>query len=381
MDFSFTDEQRMLRDNLGAYLRTHYGFEARRSSSLSKAGWRPEFWKALANDLGILGAAIPEAHGGYGGGPVELMIIMEEFGSALVLEPFLETVVIAGGVLGRVGGSTADAALTQIVAGDAVIASAWTEASARYRLTDVETIAIADGAGWRLTGCKAVVATAPWATQFLVSARTGGSRADVDGISLFLIDAAAPGLGVTSYPTIDGRRAADVTLDNVAVGADALIGPQGEAGLLIEAAADAAIAALSAEAVGLTRKMLADTVEYTKQRRQFGQPIAAFQVLQHRMVDMYMQTELAASAMYLATLKLDSDPAERALAASAAKVTVANALRFVGQNAVQLHGGMGMTDELAVGHYFKRATVLEHEFGTVDHHLARYDSVSRQKAA
>jgi alkylation response protein AidB-like acyl-CoA dehydrogenase len=242
----------------------------------------------------------------------------------------------------------------------------------RYDLADIATSAVKDADGWRLEGSKAVVMAAPWADRLIVAARTAGVPGDGPGLSLFIVDPAAAGVTLHSYPTIDGRRAADIDLVGVRAPAEALIGPEGGALPLLEAMRDRAIAAQAAEAAGLLGKLLDDTVDYTKQRSQFGQPLASFQVLQHRMVDMYMQVEMVRSAAILATLKLDGDPVERAKAASAAKVTLANACRFVGQNAVQLHGGMGMTDELAIGHYFKRATLLESEHGSADWHLARH---------
>lgn len=381
MDFSFTDEQRMLRDNLAAWLREHGSFDLRRQTSVSDAGWRPDVWRALACDLDILGVALPETVGGLGGGAVDQMVIMEEFGRALMIEPYLECAVIAASLLEAVGGDAALALLGDIIKGRAIAVPAWLEPTARFAFQDVRTRAVREGAGWRLSGAKAVVAAGPWASKLIVTARTGGADGEAEGISLFLVDREAPGVTLTAYPTIDGRRAADIALDNVTVGADALVGPEGGALPFVEQAGDRAIAALSAEAVGITRFMLDTTVDYTRQRRQFGQPIASFQVLQHRMVDMFMQVEMATSAMYLATLKLHADPIERALAASSAKVTIANACRFVGQNAIQLHGGMGMTEEMAVTHYFKRATVLEHDYGSVDHHLARFDRLTRLNAA
>lgn len=219
---------------------------------------------------------------------------------------------------------------------------------------------------------------APWATHFIIAARTGGQIGDEDGLSLFLVPAETPGLVVNAYPMLDGRRAADLILSDVEVAADALIGPPGEAYALLDGLRDRAIACQAAEAVGLLDRLVQDTIEYAKQRQQFGQPIAAFQALQHRMVDMHMQVELVRSAAILASLNLDAPAQARARAASAAKVTLANACRFVGQNAIQLHGGMGMTDELAIGHYFKRATVLENEFGTAGWHLARHAAVETQ---
>lgn len=374
MNFSFTDEQAQLRDSLKAYLAAHNSFEARTAASRTEPGWRETLWRGLADTLGILGATLPESGGGLGGGAIDAMVIMEELGSSLVVEPYLETALIAGGLLAAAGGR--DVELRAIAAGDARYAFAWAEPQGRYRYRHVVTRAEREGDGWRLNGYKSVVTAAPWANQLLVTARTCGADTDEHGISLFLIDPAAAGVTLKSYPTIDGRRAADIVFDDVRLDTGALVGTADDALPLIEWIGDVAIAAMGAEAIGVMRKLLQDTIEYTKQRRQFGQTISNFQVLQHRMVDMFMQLELATSAVYLATLNLDGDPAVRARAASAAKVSVGNACRFIGQSAVQLHGGMGMTDELAIGHYFKRTVVIEGEFGTADHHLARFAALS-----
>lgn len=380
MDFSFSEEQQLLRNSLRSFLRDCYSFETRRKALASEAGWSPAIWQSFASELGILGLAFPERVGGLGADAISTMVVMEELGRALVVAPYLETVVICGGLLRRAGGDVADAALAGIAAGKQLTAFAWAEPQSRYNFAALDTVATRDGDGWRLQGAKAVVQSAPWASHLLVSARTSGSAGERDGVSLFLIDKNAPGVGVTAYPTVDGRRAGDVIFDGVVLPTEALIGAEGEALALIEQVADEAVAALSAEALGVMGEMLENTIDYTKQRRQFGQPLASFQVLQHRMVDMYMQLEMARSATYLTTLKLDGSASERALAASAAKVTVNESCRFVGQNAVQLHGGMGMTDELAVSHYFRRATMIENEFGTVDFHLARHAILMRDAA-
>lgn len=371
MDFGFSDEQELLRASLRNYLRNRYPFEQRNRASRTEPGWQPEIWHAFAEELGILGATLPEAAGGLGGDAVDTMVIMEELGAALVLEPYMETAVIAAGLLA--GAGRREAELGAIANGSARYAYGWAEPRSRYRYADVATRARRDGNSWVLDGEKSVIIAAPWATHLIVTARTAGEPGDAHGISLFLVDPQAPlGVSLRPYPTIDGRRAAELRLENVQLGPDALLGEEGAALPLIEKVGDAAIAAMGAEAVGVMRRMLQDTIDYAKERRQFGQPISSFQALQHRMVDMFMHVELATSVVYLATLSLDADPAERARAASACKVTVGNACRFVGQNAIQLHGGMGMTDELAIGHYFKRATVIDSEFGTIDFHLARF---------
>ncbi|HKT73159.1 MAG TPA: acyl-CoA dehydrogenase family protein [Steroidobacteraceae bacterium] len=380
MDFSFSEEQELLRNSLRSFLNDRYTFEQRRAASRSASGWRPELWSALAEDIDILGLSLPERTGGLGGDPVTTMVVMEELGRALVIEPYLESNIICGGLLSRAGGEHADTVLRAMGRGKQIVAFAWAEPGARYELSTVATRATREGGGWRLNGAKAVVTAAPWASKLLVTARTGGAVTDRGGLSLFLIDKDTAGVGTSDYPTVDGRRASDVVFENVHVSAQALIGSEGAAIDTLELATDEAIAASSAEALGVLSRLHSDTVEYARQRRQFGQPISSFQVLQHRMVDMYMEVEMARSATYLVTLNLQAARRERQLAASAAKVTVSKACRFVGQNAVQLHGGMGMTDELAVGHYFKRATVIEAEFGTVDFHLARHAALSRSAA-
>ena len=377
MDLELTSEQRQLQATLQRYLADHYGFAARQSAARSDEGWRREVWSAFASELGILGLGVPSAQGGLGGGAVELMIVMEELGQVLALEPYLETVVIGAHLLSRADSPRARAALADVVAGRRVLAFAWAEPGVRYAPQDMAMTARRDGEGWRLDGGKSVVAAAPWADSLIVAARTGGSPGEPAGLSLFLVERGSAGLTAHAYPTLDGRRAADLVFDGVTAPGDALLGEAGAALPLVEDAMDRAVAALCAEAVGAMRRLHRNTLDYTAQRRQFGQPLSGFQALQHRMVDMFMQIEMAVSATLLATLKLEAPPAERARAVSTAKVTVGKAARFVGQNAVQLHGGMGMTDELAIGQYFKRLTLIEAEFGDLDHHLARHAALAR----
>jgi alkylation response protein AidB-like acyl-CoA dehydrogenase len=381
MDFSFTEEQTLLRDTVGAYLADNYDFDKRRAAVASAAGWRPEVWKALAEDLGILGASVSEEQGGLGGGPTEVMVVMEEFGKALVVEPYLGTVVIGGGFLRRAGGKAADDLIGDLIGGTARFAFAWGEPQARYCLHDLAVTARKDGAGYLLNGAKSVVVGAPFATHLIVTARTGGARRDTGGVSVFVVDKTAKGVITRDYPTVDGGRASEVTFENVSVGAGALIGGEGEALPMVNQVVDEAVAAVCAEACGVLRRLHEGTLEYTRQRKQFGAPIASFQVLQHRMVDMFIQVEQAVSMTYMAHIKLGEADGERAKAVSAAKVRIGRACKFVGQNAIQLHGGMGMTDEMAIGHYFKRATLIEGVFGSVDHHLARYEAHAFAKAA
>lgn len=370
MDFTLTDEQELLRDGLTKFLATRYGLESSRAAAKLGPGWQPEIWRSFAEELGILGAALPEEVGGIGGGPVEVMVIAEALGHALVVEPYVDTVVVAGGLLQRAGGPIADALSEQIAAGTAVVSMAATEAAFGDHWQDAQTTARPDGDDWLLDGSKITVLNAPLATHLLVTATTQA------GLSLFLVDLADQPSGLTmhGYRTVDDRRAADIEFTGVRA---VLLGTDGAAGESVEQARDEGATAVAAEAVGNMRKVLADTVEYCRQRQQFGTPIGTFQALQHRMVDMHIELEQSVAAVYLAVLNLQAEPAQRARAVSAAKATVGRAARFIGQNAVQLHGGMGMTEELAIGHYFKRLTAVQYEFGSTDRHLARYAELTR----
>mgnify|MGYP002779531012 CR=1 FL=1 len=381
MDFNYTEEQGMLRDSVARYLADTYDFDTRRAALKTEAGWRPEVWKAFAEELGILGAPFSEEHGGLGGGAVENMIVMEEIGKALVVEPYLQTVVIGGGFLKRSGHAQAGELIGGIIGGETVIAFAYAEPQARYTWSDLKTTARKDGASYVLNGHKAVVVGAPWATHLLVTARTGGGQRERNGVSVFLVEKTAAGVTTRDYPTVDGRRASEVYFENVSVPASALVGDEGSGMALVERVMDEATAAVCSEAVGCMRRLHEGTLDYAKQRKQFGVPIASFQVLQHRMVDMFINLEQSVSMTLMATIKLDESDEERMKAVSAAKVQIGRACKFVGQNAIQIHGGMGMTDELAIGHYFKRATMIEGEFGSVDHHLRRYEDLSLGKAA
>jgi len=380
MDFSFTEEQSMLRDTVASYLADHYSFDQRRAMLGQEPGWSPAVWKAFAEELGILGAPFSEDLGGLGGGPVENMIVMQEMGRSLVVEPYLGTVVIGGGFLKHSGHPDAEALIGQIIAGEAIFAFAYAEPQARYNLADLKTTAKKDGGAYVLNGAKAVVIGGPYATHLIVTARTDGGQRDAQGVSVFIVPADAPGVTRRDYPTVDGFRASEIAFENVKLGAGALVGPEGQALPLIEKVVDEAVAATCAEACGVLSKLHEGTLDYTRQRKQFGQPISAFQVLQHRMVDMFIQVEQSISMTYMATIKL-ADDRQRSKAVSAAKVQIGKACKFVGQNAIQLHGGMGMTDEMAIGHYYKRATMIEAAFGSTDHFLARYEFLSLGQAA
>jgi pimeloyl-CoA dehydrogenase small subunit len=375
MDFSFTEEQTLLRNSVSKFLADNYKFEDFKKISRSEKGWKPENWKQFA-ELGLLAAPLPEEHGGLGGSAVDTMVIMEEFGKALVVEPFVQTVVVGGGFV-KHGGSDAQKSewLGKIAGGETVIAFAFAEPQGRYNFADLKTTAKKNGTNYVLNGQKAVVLGGPWADTLIVTARTAGGQRDESGVSVFLVDKKSKGITTRDYPTIDGSHASEITFENVEVPAANLLGQADNGLLLIERVTDEAIAAHASEAVGAMKVLLDATVEYTKTRKQFGVPIGKFQVLQHRMVDMFINYEQSASITYMVTLKLDESDAERKKAASAAKVQIGKAGRFVGQWAVQLHGGMGMTDELNVGHYFKRLTMLDTLYGNVDHHLKRYASL------
>ncbi len=370
MDFDLTEEQSILRDSLDRLLAEHYGFEEGRRIMASPEGFSSGMWDRYA-EMGLMALPFAEEDGGLGGTPVETMLVMEAFGKALALEPYLPTVVL-GGALIRFGGNDAQRAelVPAVAEGSLKLAFAQGERNSRYDLHHVETTAVKDGAGWRISGRKFVVLGGDSAGRLFVTARTAGSARDEGGIGVFLVDATAPGVSVRGYRTQDGQRGAEVTFDNVAVGAEAAFGDP-EGGLaLARRAVDAGIAALCAEAIGAMGAMHALTVDYLKVRKQFGVPIGQFQVLQHKAVDMFVAIEQARSMAFYATSMADSDDeAERAAAIHAAKAEIGRGGRIVGENAIQLHGGVGMTEEYAVGHYFKRVTMIDASFGDADHHL------------
>ncbi|WP_425062504.1 acyl-CoA dehydrogenase family protein [Pyruvatibacter mobilis] len=371
MDFSFSEEQNLLRNTVERFVQENYEFEKRRKIVAADNGWNRDTWTQIA-ELGLLAAPFSEEQGGLGGGPIDTMLVMEEFGKGLVVDPYLPTVVQAGGFLRRGTAAQIEEHIPGIIGGENVWAFAYAEPQSRYNLADVTTTAKKDGEGFVINGSKAVVLAGPWADKLIVTARTAGGQRDANGITVFIVDKGATGVSTRDYPTVDGSRASEITFENVKVGADAVIGDVDNGLPLVELISDESIAALSAEACGCMKMLVDDTVEYCKTRKQFGVPIGKFQVLQHRMVDMFMNHEQSVSITYMVNLKLGEDEAERKKAASAAKVQIGKAGRFVGQQAVQLHGGMGMTDELRVGHYFKRLTMIDTQLGNVDFHLKRY---------
>jgi pimeloyl-CoA dehydrogenase small subunit len=371
MDFALNDEQRLLRESTERLFGEHYDFEARKRYAREANGFSEELWRRYA-ELGLLALPFAESDGGIGAGPVETMIVMEAFGRVLALEPYLATIVLGGSLL-RLGANAATRAalIPKVASGERKLAFAHAERQARYDLSDVMTSARKDGTGFVLEGAKSLVLNGDAADKLVVSARLSGGQRERDGIALFLVDAAADGVTRRGYPTVDGLRAAEVTLSRVRVAADAVIGEPGDAFTLIERVVGGAIAALAAEAVGAMAAMHELTVDYLKTRKQFGVPIGNFQVLQHRAADMLIALEEARSLALLATMMVDEPNAtERRKAIAAAKVQIGRSGRIVGQGAIQLHGGIGMTMEYKVGHYFKRVTMIDSLFGDADHHLA-----------
>jgi pimeloyl-CoA dehydrogenase small subunit len=372
MDFDLSEEQRLLKESVDGLLSDAYDFDARKKYMKEKGGWSRAIWGRLA-EQGLLGLPFSEEDGGFGAGAVETMIVMEALGRALVLEPYLATVVIAGAFL-RHGGSAAQkqAHIPGIIDGSKTFAFAQLEKNSRYDLNDIATSAKKKGDGWVIDGEKFVVINGENADTLIVTARTKGSRRDTSGIGVFLVPADAKGVSKKGYPTQDGLHAADITLTGVEVGSDAVIGDPENALALLERVVDEARTAMCAEAVGAMDESLKTTVEYLKTRKQFGVAIGSFQSLQHRAADMFVAVEQARSMSMFATMAADfGDAKERATAVAAAKVQVGKSLKFVGQQSIQLHGGIGMTQEAKIGHYFKRLTMIENSFGDTEYHLRR----------
>ena len=370
MDFDLTEEQRLLKESLERLLGNRYAFEQRKSYAQTAEGWSRELW-AQYSELGLLGLPFAEEYGGTAGGPGETMIAMEAFGRTLVLEPFLATVVLGGGFLRHGANVEQRAALVpKIVDGSLTFAFAQTERHSRYDLADISTRAVRDGAGWVIDGEKGVVLHGDTADKLIVTARIDGGRRDRNGVGVFIVDGNAAGVSRRGYPTQDGLRAAEVALAGVRVGPEGVLGEPGAALPLVERVVDEAVAALCAEAVGAMAVMHELTVDYLKTRRQFGREIGSFQILQHRAVDMLIALEQARSmAMFATMMSAEENAAERRNASAAAKVQIGRSGRLIGQQAIQLHGGIGMTMEYKVGHYFKRTTMIDTMFGDADHHL------------
>lgn len=377
MDFDFTSEQTQLADTVRRLVEKDYGFEARNRIVMSPAGTSDAIWSQLA-ELGLTALPMPEEQGGFAGTAVDLLLVMQELGRGLVAEPYFATV-FAAEFVKRAGNAAQLPLLEQVAGGTLKMAAALGEPAARHDLTSVRTKAEASGSGYTLTGRKSVVLFGAQADRLIVSARIAAGD---DGLALFVVDAAAPGITRKDLRTLDGQRVAEIFLEHVKVDGDALLAKGAAARELLDAVTDYGIALLCAEAVGVMEAMNAATLEYAKTRKQFGQPIARFQVLQHRMVEMFMHLEQARSMAYLAAVKADSgDALERRRTASAAKVRIGQAARFIGQQAVQIHGGMGVTNELLAAHLFKRLTMIELTLGDTDHHLQRFIAASAGEGA
>ena len=372
MDLSLGEEQTLLTQSIARFIHNDYDFETRTRIAASDAGFDANVWGQFA-DLGWLAIPFPEDQAGLGADPVAVMVLMEQLGRGLVVEPYVPSILLGGKLIAKAGSAAQRTRyLRDLVAGRLQLAFAHGEPGGRYALGHVATRARADNGGFVLDGRKAVVHNAEAADVLVVSARGSGEVAEPGGMSLFLVPPEADGVSLRSYRTIDGLRAAEVALEGVTVGEDALLGVPGEAFPIIEEVTDQAIAAVCAEAVGIMDVLRETTLDFLKTRQQFGRPLGTFQVLQHRAVDMLIGCEEARSLTLMATLSLDKPAPERRRAVSAAKAHVGNAGRKVGQEAVQLHGGMGVTDELKVGHYFKRLTMIDTFFGDAAHHLDRF---------
>jgi alkylation response protein AidB-like acyl-CoA dehydrogenase len=372
MNFDYSEEQALLKDSVERFVRDSYNLESRNALVKAKTGFSAENWKAMA-DLGWMALPFSEEDGGFGGNQIDTMIVMEEFGKGLVVEPYFASVVLGGGALKRgASGTLKEQLLPGVIDGSVQLALGFAEEQSRYNLQDVGTTATAEGDELVLNGTKSFVLNAATANQMIIVARTSGARTDRHGITLVLVDATADGIALQSYPTVDGLRASEVTLTGVRVPASNVLGKVDDGFDLLQQVANDGILALAAEAVGCMEILYKDTVAYTQQRVQFDHPLSDFQVLQHRMVEMFMEYELARSLLLRATMEAAQDIPEAQRTIHALKHLITRAGTFIGENAVQLHGGMGMTEELRVGHYFKRLLAMEPMFGDGDYHLERF---------
>ncbi|AMO24507.1 acyl-CoA dehydrogenase family protein [Ramlibacter solisilvae] len=371
MNFQHTDDRRMLADSLGRFISEQYGFEIRDKIAKSARGYSQELWQQFA-ELGVIGALFGEQQGGFGGQGFDIAVVFEALGRGLVVEPFLGSAVLAGGAIAAAGNEAQQALLAGIINGSVIATFAHGEPDSRYELSQVACRAKRTSTGWVLDGAKAVVPHGEQAELLVVSARTSGAVGDEAGISLFIVPAGAPGVTRRGYPNIDGGRAAEVSLGGVAVGAEALLGDEGEALAVIEKVVGTGILALCAESLGAMDAAKEATLEYLRTRKQFGVPIGSFQALQHRMADMLLEVEQARSAVINAAAAMDGGRVVRERALSAAKFTIGRVGTLVAEECIQLHGGIGMTWELPLAHYAKRLVMIDHQLGDEDHHLERY---------
>ena len=376
MNFELSEEQRMIQQSVERFVEDNYDLNSRIALSSSSPGFSTENWNSMA-ELGWLGLPFEEEDGGFGGNQIDVLVVMEQFGRGLVVEPYLASIVMGGGALKR-GGTNAlkSEILPQVIQGNLQLAFAYAEEQSRFDLDDVMTSARKEGENFVLNGQKSMVQNAETADKIVVSARTSGGQVGPQGITLFLIDADAEGLSQDNFPTVDGLRASEITLENVSVGPDRILGEVDQGFSILQSVANDAMLALSAEAVGAMEVLYKDTVDYTQQREQFDHPLSEFQVLQHRMVDMFMEYEQCKSLLYRATMETIQDPESAQRSIHALMHLIGKSGMFIGENAVQLHGGMGMTEELRIGHYFKRLLVIDAAFGNADYHLQKFSAFS-----
>lgn len=372
MNFDFTEEQTLLNNMVTSFVRDNYDWETRCSIVKTEEGWKQENWSQFA-ELGLLGVPFSEDHGGLGGSPTDLMIVMEQFGKGLVVEPYLPSVILAGGLITNLGSKEqTDQIVPKIISGDQRYVFAYAEHQSRFDLFDVKTSAAKDGDCYVINGLKSVVFGAGAATHIIIAARTSGDQRSKKGITLFMTEIGSEGITLQNYPTIDEYRASEVIIENLKVSKDAILGKVDEAYDVIEEEVDKSTIAACSEALGILEVLKDATTDYCKNRKQFGQPISKNQVIQFRLVDMMMEYEQAKSILYMAITSDLSNPDERRKTVSALKSRMGKAIKFVGENAIQLHGGMGMTEEYMISHYFKRATMIGVLFGNVDYHMKRF---------
>ena len=375
MNFELSEEQKMIQQSVERFVQENYDLTNRVKISSEDPGYSQDYWTAMA-ELGWLGLAFSEEEGGFGGNQIDTLVLMEQFGKGLVLEPFLANIVLGGGAIKR-GGTPAikESVLPNLIEGNLQVTLAYAEEQSRFDIEDVATAAREDGNNFIINGKKSMVLNAESADKIVVVTRTNGSQVDEDGISLFLVDATSAGIERENFPTVDGLRASEITFTDVEVSSDNLIGEKDKGFTILQAVVNDAILALSAEAVGAMEVLYKDTVEYTQQREQFDHPLSDFQVLQHRMVDMFMEYEQCKSLLLRATMETVQDPILAQRTVHALKHLIGKSGIFVGESAVQLHGGMGVTEELRIGHFFKRLLVIDSQFGNSDFHLDKFTSL------
>ena len=372
MHFELSEEQTLLENMVTSFVRDDYNWETREKIVKTEEGWKPENWSKFA-ELGLLSVPFSENHGGLGGTAVDSMIVMEQFGKGLVVEPFMPSILLSGKLISKLAsGSQANDIIPKIMEGESRYVFAYAEPQSRFDLSDVKTSAVKDGDSYTVNGFKSVVFGASMATHIIIAARTSGDQRSEDGITLFMADIKSDGITLQTYPTIDEYRASEVVIENLKISSDMILGEVDKAYETIEEVIDLATIAACSEAVGVLQILKDSTVDYCKQRKQFGQPISKNQAIQHKLVDMMIEYEQAKSILYAAVTADLNDTVQRKKSASAAKARIGQSIKFVGETAIQLHGGMGMVDEYMISHYFKRATMLGVLFGNVDFHLKRF---------